>query len=389
MGIGCFQQGDTITWIQIFTSDTTSGSVPTGRESTMAYVEADASNLSLYCGISGTSFTRGYPVYVPVGKKVNLEVRNYNQGTGTGTTPVGWPLTVHAVSFAYRDVEAYKEYYTFSFLGKEIEVTGLKENGSQAMPITLCSGYYGWGTNIKVYHEHTPGAAATCTTDQICTECKKVVVGATGHSWKGWTVTKEASVFSPKTYKNTCKNCGLTKTQTSGTKLTPYLYLNFYSFTLQKGQTFSGLKITGMAAGDKISSIKPSSSKRLKVVKKGTKVNSAITVKALKKLGSATLTIKTKAGATATVRIYVQKDSIKTWAIEKIPKKLTLKKGKTKTLKPVLFPLNSSQKLTYKSSNKNVVTVNSKGKLKAKRKGKATITVKSGSISVKCKVTVK
>lgn len=165
--------------------------------------------------------------------------------------------------------------------------------------------------------------------------------------------------------------------------------MNFTSFALKTGQTFSGLEIEGMANGDKISSVKSSSSKRLKVVKKGTKVGSTITVKAMKKVGYVYLTIKTKAGASVRVTFYVRKEPIKTWAINSVPARLTLKKGKTKTLKPVTLPINSSQKITYKSSNKKVVSVSSKGKLTAKKKGKATITVKSGSISVKCKVTVK
>ena len=201
VGIGCFKQGNMITWVQTFTSDTTSGSVPTGQKSTKAYVNVESGNLSLYCGISGTSFSKGDLAEVPVGQTVSLEVRNYNQGVDDNNRPINWPLTVYATSFAYRDVAAYQEYYTFVFTGKEIEVTGLKENGSATMPITLSSGYYNWGTNIKVYHKHTLGAAATCTTDQICTDCKQVIVGATGHSWSGWTLSKEATVFNAKPIK--------------------------------------------------------------------------------------------------------------------------------------------------------------------------------------------
>ena len=52
-------------------------------------------------------------------------------------------------------------------------------------------------------------------------------------------------------------------------------------------------------------------------------------------------------------------------------------------------PLTSLQKVTYTSSNKKVATVTSKGVIRAKKKGTAVITVKSGSRTVKCKVTVK
>jgi uncharacterized protein YjdB len=74
--------------------------------------------------------------------------------------------------------------------------------------------------------------------------------------------------------------------------------------------------------------------------------------------------------------------------------KLTLKKGKKFTLKVKKWtPIDVSakyKKLTYKSSNKKVATVTSKGVIKAKKKGKATITVKaSNGKTYKCKVTVK
>lgn len=54
-------------------------------------------------------------------------------------------------------------------------------------------------------------------------------------------------------------------------------------------------------------------------------------------------------------------------------KKLTLKAGQSKKLK-VTAPRKA--KLSWKSTNKKVVTVSSKGKLKAKKAGKATIKVK-------------
>ena len=80
---------------------------------------------------------------------------------------------------------------------------------------------------------------------------------------------------------------------------------------------------------------------------------------------------------------------LKTKKIQGLSKTLTLKKGSSVKLKPVLKPLTSQQKLTYTSSNKKVVTVSSKGVVKAKKSGKVTITVKSGSKKVKIKVTVK
>lgn len=121
----------------------------------------------------------------------------------------------------------------------------------------------------------------------------------------------------------------------------------------------------------------------------GFSADGMINLKAGSKTGTAKLTIATVQGAKKTITVKVQSGTVKTKKIKNVSKKLTMKKGAAKTLKPVLQPLYSTQKLTYKSSNKKVVTVSSSGKLKAKKKGTATITVKSGSVSVKCKVTVK
>lgn len=74
-------------------------------------------------------------------------------------------------------------------------------------------------------------------------------------------------------------------------------------------------------------------------------------------------------------------------------KKKTLKKGKTYTLKATVKPSDMYVKVTYKSSNPKVATVNSKGKITAKKKGTAKITViaKDGNTTKKatCTITVK
>ena len=63
-----------------------------------------------------------------------------------------------------------------------------------------------------------------------------------------------------------------------------------------------------------------------------------------------------------------------------------LKKGKKVTIKVKAAP---DSKVTYKSSNKKVATVNSKGVVTAKKKGTAKITVKCNGITKTFKVTVK
>ena len=71
--------------------------------------------------------------------------------------------------------------------------------------------------------------------------------------------------------------------------------------------------------------------------------------------------------------------------------KIELQSSKTKTLKATIYPSNTTddKTLTWKSSNTNVATVNSNGKVTAVKEGTATITVKtSNGLTASCKVTV-
>lgn len=72
-------------------------------------------------------------------------------------------------------------------------------------------------------------------------------------------------------------------------------------------------------------------------------------------------------------------------ALEVTRKSISVKSGKTTTIKANAMP----DKLTYKSSNKKVVTVTKKGVVKGIRRGSAMITVKANGKTAKVKVTVK
>jgi len=100
------------------------------------------------------------------------------------------------------------------------------------------------------------------------------------------------------------------------------------------------------------------------------------------------VTVTLKSGLSAKIAITVQKKAVTTTSITVADKTVTLNKGKTLQLKPVIAPITSLQKATYKTSNKKIVTVNSKGVITAKASGKATITIKSGKKSVKVTVNV-
>ena len=103
------------------------------------------------------------------------------------------------------------------------------------------------------------------------------------------------------------------------------------------------------------------------------------TVKA-KKAGKVNITVQV-GNCRQVVKITVKKPTMK---LTKSSAKL--KKGKKVTIKVKAAPVS---KVTFKSSNKKVATVSSKGVVKAKKKGTATITVKCNGITRKFKITVK
>ena len=70
------------------------------------------------------------------------------------------------------------------------------------------------------------------------------------------------------------------------------------------------------------------------------------------------------------------------------PGQVTVKKGKSLTWKVTKVPANSSDKVTYTTSNKKIATVNGSGKVTGKKKGTATITAKAGNKKIYLKVTV-
>ena len=103
------------------------------------------------------------------------------------------------------------------------------------------------------------------------------------------------------------------------------------------------------------------------------------TVKA-KKAGKVNITVQV-GNYKQVVKITVKKPTMKL-----VKSSAKLKKGKKVTIKVKAAPVS---KVTFKSSNKKVATVSSKGVVKAKKKGTAIITVKCNGITKKFKVTVK
>ena len=136
--------------------------------------------------------------------------------------------------------------------------------------------------------------------------------------------------------------------------------------TMIKGQSRT-LKITGLKKGQKI--IWKSSNSKIVTVNKAGKLQA-------KAKGSATIT------GTVSKRKYTCKVTVQAPKLNKTS--ITLKVGQTYQLKLS----STNQKITWKSSNSKIVTVNKAGKLFAKSAGNATITAQVNGIRFVCKVKI-
>lgn len=145
-----------------------------------------------------------------------------------------------------------------------------------------------------------------------------------------------------------------------------------------------------MAKGDSVSYWKSSNTKAVTVDKYG-----KITGKQAGK--TAKITVKLRSGLTTWFNVKVQRTDVATTSLklknastgQYMTGSVTLKAKQKLKVTPVIAPVTGTQKVTYTTSNKKVATVASNGQITANAKGTAYITAKSGSKSVRIKVTVK
>lgn len=253
------------------------------------------------------------------------------------------------------------------------------QEGSECwIPVTEHS----WNSEKTVDREATCTASGQKSTH--CSVCDAVLEGSEetiaqlSHTYGSYQVTKEATVLEQGVKTRTCSVCGK-KQNKAIAKLERTMTVNVTSLRLQVGQSTTKVTVTGLGKGDSVASWKSSDTSVATVTSKG-----KITAK---KAGKAVITITLKSKLSKKVTVTVQKSTVKTTKISGLKSSVTIKKGKTLTLSPVLTPITSQEKITYTSKNKKVATVSSKGVITAKGPGTTQIIVKSGSKSVT--VTVK
>ena len=250
---------------------------------------------------------------------------------------------------------------------------------------------------LEVEHTHTWDegkitTASTCTkkgtktfTCTVCGKTKNQEVSVVAHKFTTWKTTTAATALAPAKQTHKCSTCGKTETRNYGNKLKPSIKVNISSILLKTSQKTTLLRISGLAKGDSIVSWKSSNTNIAKVYGRS---NGTCTIQAGTRSGKTIITIALRSGLKKNITVTVQKTTVKTTKITGVATSQKLKRNQKATLKPVLQPLTSGEKITYKSSNTKIAIVNSKGQITARSKGTATITVTSGRKSVRCKVIV-
>lgn len=179
-----------------------------------------------------------------------------------------------------------------------------------------------------------------------------------------------------------------TPPQTPEVKQEGNISLNASKIELQKGKTIKTLDLkVNQLESDQIASVTSSNKKVLKATLNGQTIVLK-GAKAYKKY--VTVTVTMQSGATATCKVKVVNSVVNTKRLTVSDKKITLKKGEKQKIEVIKNPISATDKITYKSSNTKVATVDKNGKIKAKKKGKATITIiSSNSKKTTCKVVVR
>lgn len=249
--------------------------------------------------------------------------------------------------------------------------------------------------------EEDEAVPATCTEAGLtkgshCADCGEVLVAQKEVPALGHKAVKDPAVAA--TFKKTgltagkhCSVCGeVLVEQQVVPKLSGSVELNKTdSQTLVIGKTLQLKATTDPSSYKSKLTWKSSKPKVASVSKKGK-------VKALAK-GTTVITAKLPDGSGASVTVKVEAPKPKSLKVLKDGKKITkytLKVGKFVTLSVNLSPKNAESKLTWKSSNTDVVTINANtynnyvASIRAHKAGKATITVTAEN-NPKAKATIK
>lgn len=228
---------------------------------------------------------------------------------------------------------------------------------------------------LKAGASRTVSAIATPanTTDKVVYTSQNPSVATVNDAGK---ITAKAAGKTKITVKAGSKEKTIAVTVTKKAVKVKSLKIKKAALTMNKGtQTYVSYKVNPTGATTTLKW--KSSNKKVAAVDQTGKI-------VAKKAGKATITV-TANGKKATVKVSV----VDPCTSVKVQSALTLKAGKSAKLKVTTTPKTTGQKAAFKSSNKKVATVDSKGRVKALKKGTAKITVTVGKQKATCTVKVK
>ena len=252
--------------------------------------------------------------------------------------------------------------------------------------IPVASHHWDQGTITKKATCTENGEKTYYCTDADCNKTYVETIPATGHKFGDWQTVTTQSVFTGGVQKRICNVCGKEETRNVGNQLKATIKTNASSLKLKRKQSTKKFVVSRLAKGD---FVKTWTSSNKKIVKISGSKNGTCTIKAGNKTGKAKITITLASGLKKTINVTVQKNAVTCTSIKNVPKKLTLKRKRSYQLRPVINPIACIYKTKYKTSNKKIVKVTSKGKITAVKKGKAKITVMVGKKKFVCTVTVR
>ena len=216
-------------------------------------------------------------------------------------------------------------------------------------------------------------AAPANTTDKVVYTSQNPSVATVNDAGK---ITAKAAGKTKITVKAGSKEKTIAVTVTKKAVKVKSLKMKKAALTMNKGtQTYVSYKVNPTGATTTLKW--KSSNKNVAAVDQTGKI-------VAKKAGKATITV-TANGKKATVKVSV----VDPCTSVKVQSTLTLKAGKSAKLKVTTTPKTTGQKAAFKSSNKKVATVDSKGKVKALKKGTAKIIVTVGKQKATCTGKVK
>ena len=257
-----------------------------------------------------------------------------------------------------------KETSTYVYV-REIPKNGEKEN---LVPNTLRTDYTCEEVFDKADHVAAEGYEHNTDTHwQTCDVCNTVFNKAE-HSWDSGAITTPATTEKEGVKTYTCTVCKATKTEAVPKVAKP---------TTPTKQSISKAQITGLSS--KTYNGKAQTQSKLKVICEGKTLKQGtdytVSYKNNTKAGTATVTVSGKGNYTGS------KDA--SFTIKKAAQSISKVSGSYTKAYKTNFTLSpkAKGKISYKSSNTKVATVNSKGKVSIKGTGKVTITVSAKATS--------